>query len=493
MFSILLFVVLVLAILIAVQYVLQEDPDARSTMIPFINSQINGTLETVLFALLLVMAPMLIFSQIWGWPSIAYYATNGYPIGSLMTADIILNIVIRVFLAYAILCMTLFTGIMIINWPHGVARFIGGKKWRSMQPGFHVMLGGIWLGPYLLKIGRNVVVLREEIRASVVLQQEEGMSSEQADATLTTKELPSTYQATAVTADGAVGGARLSFPFNFYYVKYQMFTFLGLSGATTSKHLVGAIKDLIEVELRKLVATVDYDIARFTQGMAFLLSDTNALANELEAIHETQMDPVKVWQRQLQDLRVIERVEAHKRARDYQALVKLLYDSCPNSLAVRILNQFGVLVTFLGIENGKEEQAIVDSRLQQKEAELKMNTEFAVGSAEMQRAIGTVAAGYGKAITDWKTLPDGDELKERIRLEAMQVWEKNRAYANVGAKDKIIVTGGGGQSGIPAVVAGMFATQPVQDAVAETEVPVRPRAGAGRTVWTGRRPPRRRR
>ena len=142
--------------LVAVQYAKQPDPDellhpppdpsAKTTFIQdwranFTWSHYHSTLETALYWLMVSLLPLLIWADISGWASLAYYISTvkenfSDPVmwQSSHSPGIIINVILRVFLIYSILSMA-YTGFMIVNWPHGVARFVGGRKWRSMQPG----------------------------------------------------------------------------------------------------------------------------------------------------------------------------------------------------------------------------------------------------------------------------------------------------------------------------------------------------------------------
>ncbi|MFH0873670.1 MAG: hypothetical protein V1846_02400 [Candidatus Komeilibacteria bacterium] len=471
-------------------------PDSREPITQAVTwSHCHTVLETSLYWLLVAMIWPLVAGTIFGWVSLTWYSSYVVQhiadggIWNMFSFAVTSNILVRCILIYCIGSIAL-TGYLVVNWPHGVARFLVGRKWRVMNSGLHFVLGGIVIGyrtvvvdeakkitrrerRYLFgRIGRNVLVLRDELRASVVLT-EGGQTSEQAIKTLTTEPLPTSMSvngnAAAAAASGS-GGTTLKFPHNFYFVKWWLFTYLGTSPATLSKHLVTSVDDLFQADWRRFVAILDYDQARFVQGNVFCFADQNDLGRKMEEFRVQHIGPVEAWaayQRYLAnrdevtegprfDIAAFDNLKA---TRNYVAMARMIREQAPNSLACRVLNQFGVILTFFGIENGIEEAGIAAEREQLKQNQVKQQADFLAGGAEMRRAMGTVLQQHGISLAVWESLPVGDPLRARLHSEMMETWRFTQTMATIGDKDKIIL-GGSGQSGLSTTIAAMAAVLP---------------------------------
>lgn len=455
-------------------------------------SDANGLPETVIYW---TMVPLLVAAIFWDFfmmPSLWYYITvikelftDEAARSSILNLQLAGNVLFRA-VAIWMSASILLTGYTSIEWPHGAVRFAFGHKLRVLNEGLHFMVlclfafrrakpeekskpkGSVKKGDdqpvemetvYLRKIGRVIVVQRDELRASVVLT-EGNMSSEEARKVLTTEPLPTTLAA-AGAAEGS-GGAKLQFPHNFYFVKWNLITYLGTSPTTLDRHLITSVDDQFQADWRRFTSVLQYDQARFVQGNVFLFADqTNLVAKMNEYAHERQIPPAteptpplnatEAWTEYQNfmatqpggfDIRVFEQL---KEAREYEKMATMIKEKAPNSLACRILMQFGIIVTFFGIENGIEEPGIVKEREALKQAEVKIRRDFLEGGAEMRQALGTILHQYGLDLKDWNAMvaePDSNPgLKLEIMRAMMEVWRFNKSLGAVAKGDKIIMTG----------------------------------------------------
>ncbi len=494
-------------------------------------SDVNGLPETVIYWM---MVPMFLAAIAWDWfycPSLYYYITVMKQIftdeaarSSLATWWLPVNILVRIVLIAMSFSILRF-GALMVDWPHGVARFAFGRKLRVMNDGLHFMLiaffakwqpikgsdnsaatkkkGGdkepvkMEMVP-ALQVGRNVLVLRDELRASVILT-EGGMSSDEARKVLTTEPLPTTL---AITGAGAAasgsGGATLQFPHNFYFVKWNLFTYLGTSPTTLDKHLITSVDDQFQADWRRFTSVLQYDQARFVQGNVFLFADQTDLVAKMKEYDarfgDDKVNPTDSWSEYQKYLATrgasdeerfdIQEFEKLKVARDYEAMAAMITDRAPNSLACRILRQFGIIVTFFGIENGIEEPGIVKEREALKEAEIKIRRDFLEGGAEMRQALGTILSQHGIDLTAWETMVTNDSnpgLKLEIMRAMMEIWKFNKTLGAVSKGDKIIMTGQ--HAGIlPDVITASIAAQ--QPAAAAQRQQTTAGSAAGTTATT---------
>lgn len=490
-------------------------------------SDANGLPETVIYW---TMVPLWVASIFWDFffqmPSLWYYLTV---IKELFTDEVARSSILNMRLVWNVLFRSaaiwmstsiLLTGYTSIEWPHGAVRFAFGHKLRVLNEGLHFMVlclfafrrakpedkskpkGSVKKGEdrpvemetvHLRKIGRVIVVHRDELRASVVLT-EGNMSSEEARKVLTTEPLPTTLAA-AGAAEGS-GGAKLQFPHNFYFVKWNLITYLGTSPTTLDRHLITSVDDQFQADWRRFTSVLQYDQARFVQGNVFLFADqTNLVAKMNEYAHDRQIPPAteptpplnatEAWTEYQNfmatqpggfDIRVFEQL---KEAREYEKMATMIKEKAPNSLACRILMQFGIIVTFFGIENGIEEPGIVKEREALKQAEVKIRRDFLEGGAEMRQALGTILHQYGLELKDWTAMVDDKNpnfnpgLKLEIMRAMMEVWRFNKSLGAVTKGDKIIMTGQ--HAGIlPDVITASIAAQQTS----ATAQPLPPTAGS---------------
>ncbi len=455
-------------------------------------SDANGLPETVIYWM---MVPLLLASIFWDWfycPSLWYYITvikelftDEAARSSILNLRLVGNMLFRA-AAIWMSASILLTGNTTIEWPHGAVRFAFGHKLRVLNEGLHFMVlclfafrrakpedkskpkGSVKKGEdqpvemetvHLRKIGRVIVVQRDELRASVVLT-EGNMSSEEARKVLTTEPLPTTLPTTdANTNADSSSGAKLQFPHNFYFVKWNLITYLGTSPTTLDKHLITSVDDQFQADWRRFTSVLQYDQARFVQGNVFLFADQMDLVGKMaEYASVPNPNPTEAWTKYQQymarlgpdnqpvgfDIRAFELL---KEARKYEEMATMIKEEAPNSLACRILMQFGIIVTFFGIENGIEEPGIVKEREALKQAEVKIRRDFLEGGAEMRQALGTILHQYGLDLQSWKAMVDDKNpnfnpgLKLEIMRAMMEVWRFNKSLGAVAKGDKIIMTG----------------------------------------------------